>query len=153
MARNQDNLSECGNRSICRLLFQWTSSTKIHLSIICLVQRGIIIISSNLTCSCHNKTEKIVHLALSNDLYLIEFHWKNPVKIVSTCNHFVKPKKGQQASILILCPNRLKFNIVFNPICKWINIFSQNLDLTGGLRGGDCMVHVVGFITTYATSA
>jgi hypothetical protein len=58
----------------------------------------------------------------------------------------VKPKKGQQASILILSPNRLKVNIVVYPICKWIHIFSQNLDLSGGLRGGDCMVHVVGFL-------
>ena len=33
-ARNQDNMSECGDMSIHGLLFQWASIMKIHLSVL-----------------------------------------------------------------------------------------------------------------------
>ena len=34
LARNQDNVSECGNMSICGLLFQLASTIKIQLSVL-----------------------------------------------------------------------------------------------------------------------
>jgi hypothetical protein len=34
LARNQDNVSECGNMSIRGLLFQWASTTKFQLRVL-----------------------------------------------------------------------------------------------------------------------
>ena len=34
MAQNQNNVSECGDMSICRLLFQWASTIKIQLGVL-----------------------------------------------------------------------------------------------------------------------
>jgi hypothetical protein len=34
LARNQNNVSEWSNMSTCRLLFQWTSTIKIKLSVL-----------------------------------------------------------------------------------------------------------------------
>ena len=34
LARNEDNVSEWGNMSICGLLFQWASTIKIQLSVL-----------------------------------------------------------------------------------------------------------------------
>jgi hypothetical protein len=41
LARNQDNVSEWGDMSTCGLLFQWTSTIKIQLSVLvaCLAEK------------------------------------------------------------------------------------------------------------------
>jgi hypothetical protein len=45
LARNQDNVSDCGNMSIHGLLFQLTSNIKIQLSVLVLYKADLIIIS------------------------------------------------------------------------------------------------------------
>ena len=45
LPRNQNNVSECGEMSICLLLFQWDSTIKIQLSVLILCKPDLIIIS------------------------------------------------------------------------------------------------------------
>ena len=44
-ARNQDNVLEWGDMSICRLLFEWASTIKIQLSVLVYYKADLIIIS------------------------------------------------------------------------------------------------------------
>jgi hypothetical protein len=54
LARNQDNVSESGDRSIRGLLFQWTSTIQIQLSVLVWYKAGIVIV----TCSRCDIAEK-----------------------------------------------------------------------------------------------
>jgi hypothetical protein len=68
LARNQDNQ---GDMSICRLLFKSASTTKIQLSVLVLYKVGLIFISSNVTCSRHDMTEKVLiwcHIIITHSL-------------------------------------------------------------------------------------
>jgi len=65
--RNRDNVSEWSDMSTRWLLFQWANTVKIQLSVFFWNKPDIIIISLNVTCSCHDFAEKIAHLALNND--------------------------------------------------------------------------------------
>jgi hypothetical protein len=82
LSRNQDNVSEWGDMSICRLLFQWTSTIKIELSVlpVGLVQAELIIISLIINLFSSWYSWKIAELALNNNhslthsLYLPQKH-------------------------------------------------------------------------------
>jgi len=69
LARNQDNMSEFGDMSICRLLFQWGSTINIQLSVVVQYKMDVIIISLqiNLYLTWYTCRWKIVQLALNNN--------------------------------------------------------------------------------------
>ena len=60
LARNQENVSEWGNMSICGLLLQWASTIKLQLSVLVLYKADLCIISLKITCSCHDIAEKLL---------------------------------------------------------------------------------------------
>ena len=45
LTRNHDNVSECGDKSISGLLYQWVSTIKTQLSVLLLFKSDLIIIS------------------------------------------------------------------------------------------------------------
>ena len=60
MDRNQDNVSEWGDISIRRLLFQRASTIQIQLSVLIQYKADLIIISLKLTCSRHDIAGKLL---------------------------------------------------------------------------------------------
>ena len=60
LARNQDNVSEWGDMSICGLLFQTASTIKIRLSVLVYYKEDLIIISLKINFFRHDITEKLV---------------------------------------------------------------------------------------------
>ena len=65
LARNQDNVSEWGDMSIRGLLFQWTSTIPIQLSVLVYYYKADIIIEYNLFSPWYSW--KIAELALNNN--------------------------------------------------------------------------------------
>ena len=62
-ARNENNVSEWRHMSSRGLLFQWAITMNIQLSVL-VYKVDIIIISSNITCSCHAMPEPFGHLVI-----------------------------------------------------------------------------------------
>jgi hypothetical protein len=62
-ARNDNNVSEWRHMSSRGLLFQWAITMNIQLSVL-VYKVDIIIISSNITCSCHAMPEPFGHLVI-----------------------------------------------------------------------------------------
>ena len=69
LVRNQDNMSDWSDMSTRRLLFQWTSTIKIQLSMLVFYKADIIIIIILLKCNLFLPWYdwKISHLALNNN--------------------------------------------------------------------------------------
>jgi hypothetical protein len=65
-ARNQNNVSEWRDMSSRGLLFQRAITMKIQLSVL-VYKVDIIIISSNITCSCHAIAESLGHSVINNN--------------------------------------------------------------------------------------
>jgi hypothetical protein len=65
-ARNQNSMSEWRDMSPRELLFQWAITMKIKLSVL-VYKVDIMIISSNITCSCHAIAEPLGHLVINNN--------------------------------------------------------------------------------------
>jgi hypothetical protein len=65
LARNRDNVSECGDMSIGGLLFQWASTIKIQISM--LYKVNLIIVSMKINLISPWYTWKIAELALNNN--------------------------------------------------------------------------------------
>jgi hypothetical protein len=72
LALNQDNVSEWGDMSIRRLLFQWASTIKIQLSLL-VYKVDLIIISLKINLFSPWYSWKIAELALSNNHSLTIF--------------------------------------------------------------------------------
>ena len=67
LARNQNNVSEWGDMSIHRLLFQWASTIKIQLNVLVQYKADLIIISLKISLFSPWYSWKIAELALSNN--------------------------------------------------------------------------------------
>ena len=86
LARNQNNVSERGDMSIRRLLFQWVSIIKIQLGVLVKYKADLIIILSKLIWFSPWYSWKIAELALSNNQrYQIWFYLKCHFRLRRTC--------------------------------------------------------------------
>ena len=98
LGRNQDNVSEWRDMSICRLLFQWASTITIQLSVLVLYKADIIIISLTINLFSPWYSWQIAELALNNNHCTITntisaYYWvvsSNPVHgDVYSIQHYV----------------------------------------------------------------
>ena len=67
LARNQDNVSQWGDMSTHRLLFQWSSTIKIQLSVLVWYKADLIVISLKINFFSPWYRWKIVEMALNNN--------------------------------------------------------------------------------------
>ena len=81
-ARNQVNVSEWGGISIRGLLFQWSSTIKIQLSMLVQYKADLTIISLKINLFLPWYSWKIVELALNNIHSIIRFHTLIPTGLV-----------------------------------------------------------------------
>ena len=72
LARNQDNVSEWGDMSIHKLLFQWASTVKIQLSMLVYHKADLIIISLKINLFSPWYSWKIAELNLNNNHLLTQ---------------------------------------------------------------------------------
>jgi len=86
LARNQDNVSEWGDKSTCGLLFQWTRTIKIQLSVLVKYKADIII---SFECSRPDLAEKLLVWHLTT---IADFSWKRGhPRPIDTFFRFVSP--------------------------------------------------------------
>ena len=76
LAWNEDNVSEWGYMSICRLLFQWASTIKIQLNVLVLYKAKFVIISLKINLFWPWYSWKIAEFALNNNHSLHYFEEK-----------------------------------------------------------------------------
>ena len=76
LSRNQDNVSEWGDMSIRGLLFQWTSTIKIQLSVLVYYKTNIIIISLKINLLSLWCSWKIAELPLNSNHSLTNIWWR-----------------------------------------------------------------------------
>ena len=121
---NQDNVFEWGDMSICRLLFQWTSTIKIQLSVLVLYKADLILISLkiNLFSSWYNNNHSLFYFT-------------------ALVGHLTK-KSWTVLSCLSVCHRLYTFHISF--------FFSEKNQL-GQLKQMNVHWGWVGFMVFYAT--
>jgi hypothetical protein len=88
LAQNQDNVSEWGNMSICRLLFQWASTIKkIQLIVLVWYKADLIIISLKINLFSPWYSWEIDELNNSHSLtppHLSQILWIHPLQLTIT---------------------------------------------------------------------
>jgi hypothetical protein len=92
-ARNQDNMSECGDMSTSGLLLQWASTIKIQLSVLVENKTNIIIISLTINLFLPWYSWEIAELAFNNNhsltVLFVVLHTKNKLIVNEMMMMFV----------------------------------------------------------------